>query len=96
MRVKKIRPHHILIAHMLDGIPHSPEELIGYFNTIIKLEKLSYRIPQYLHESKKFENTIILVAKSGRNVISYTLINTQDFNEQGQNIQHNRIGICHE
>jgi len=79
----KIRPHNKLIALLRDGKVHTVASIESHFETDEKMKSLMYRLSTYIYDIRKYEQGIIKVAKDGRKVVAYQLINASAYNADG-------------
>ena len=79
----KIRPHNKLIALMRDGKVHTVDSIGTHFASDEKMTALMYRLSTYIYDIRKYEQGIIKVAKDGRKVAAYQLINASAYTKDG-------------
>lgn len=74
--------HEKVAALLVSGKPVSPEEIRKHFEGTDQ-ETVMYRLSTNIYNIRK-DGGIIRVVKNGRNVVSYQLVNFEEFNKDGR------------
>lgn len=91
-KVAKVKPYEKLVQVMRTGEPVSPEQFADAFKDDAKMSKNLYRLSAYMWEIRK-NGGVVKVAKDGKKVVSYQLLNYAEFDDAGKFVVPQQIVV---